>query len=112
MFLELLRAFDHPGDIISDDLRDGGFARRVFGDRTQDRLVEPVAGGHAEVFGEIQIRPAVAGDEFPEFPVRDVLHGREREERAARWKIFDHARIYVAAALPARVPVDKHPCMR
>ena len=81
VFFESLRHAGHRLEVVADDLRHRRTAGGIFHDRTQNRFLGHIVGRHAEILGEIQIRPAVARHQPPERPVRDVLHRRERQNR-------------------------------
>ena len=81
ILLQLARGAHERRDVIPDHLRDDRVARGIRHDGFEDPLLQIRVGVNAEVFGEIQIRAAVAGHQPPEWKVRDLLHRREREDR-------------------------------
>lgn len=71
---------DEGGDIITDELGNDRPARGVVRDGLEDVAVEAGPGIDAEVFREVEVGAAEAGEQAPEGQVGDVLHGREGQE--------------------------------
>src|SRR6267142_6088555 len=81
MLLQLPGRAHERRNIVSDHLRDNRPSRRIFGNRFEDIPIETGSGMNAEIFGEINIRPAVCGHKPPERQIGYILHWREREDR-------------------------------
>ena len=81
MLLQQLCVADERGDVVADELRDDGFAGRIFGDGIENPFFRARIAVDAEVFRPINIRSAVTRDDAHELQRRHVLHRREREQR-------------------------------
>ena len=73
--------FELPQKYVSTGVRDDRAARGIRHDGFEDPFLQIRVGVDAEVFGEINIRAAVARHQPPERKVRDLLHRRERKDR-------------------------------
>lgn len=79
VILEFAGGADEFGDVVTDELGDGWALGWVMGNGAEDAFIEVGVGIDAEVFSEVEVGATVGVDEFPEFPVGDVLHGGQRE---------------------------------
>ncbi len=83
IFLQLPCCANERGDVVTDHLRDDGFAGRIFGDGLKYPFLRARIAMDPEVFRPINIRPAVARDDAHELQRRHVLHRCERKHRRA-----------------------------
>lgn len=79
MLFKLTDGADQFVGILSDHLGDDGTVGGVFGDGPKDVGIEARVNVDAEVFGDVEIGPAMGGDGSQEGEVGDVLHGRQKK---------------------------------
>ncbi len=99
--LQLAGAAQQGGQILADHLREDRNAGFVLGDGPDRLGIEPGIRRDAEVLGDEQVRPAIAGHQPHERQVRDVLHGREDKGGTVAGQKIAHPGRYQGCGPPA-----------
>ncbi len=80
-FLELTGGTHHGHRIVPDELGDRRTPGRILPHRFQDGPFDGTGRMHPGILGPIDVRTAVPCQQAPEGQVRDVLHGRQGQNR-------------------------------